>query len=245
MTMFSRRYGRGLEAFPSCWCEKYDHHRRQPPRISRSNQARKAAQCVVKKSPQYIKKARSDRVELKNCMLQLDVIPQDPQNSKSSKQGLMVISLPLTSSYPKTSRARAASWRSENVASVRLFYCSQLSTADVVSLDYDRTHFAMPDTQKKFFRLSSLRSLPRLAADLGEASGLQLSLAKKYHLPLFLHSRAAHADFVNILREEGFGEDGGRKVGANGGVVHSFTGTKSEVEELVRLAQIHQRCLSE
>ncbi|KAF8528264.1 Mg-dependent DNase [Gautieria morchelliformis] len=81
-------------------------------------------------------------------------------------------------------------------------------------LDYDRTHFATPDTQKKFFRL-------------------QLALAKKYHLPLFLHSRAAHADFVNILREEGFGEDGGRKLGANGGVVHSFTGAKSEVEELM------------
>ena len=50
---------------------------------------------------------------------------------------------------------------------------------------------------------------------------------------LFLHSRAAHADFVRILREEGFGEDGGRSVGANGGVVHSFTGTEEEVVELV------------
>ena len=38
---------------------------------------------------------------------------------------------------------------------------------------------------------------------------LQLSLAKKYHLPLFLHSRAAHSDFVSILREEGFGTNGG------------------------------------
>ncbi|PSR76677.1 hypothetical protein PHLCEN_2v8274 [Hermanssonia centrifuga] len=63
--------------------------------------------------------------------------------------------------------------------------------------------------------------------------GLQLSLAKKHHLPLFLHSRAAHADFVSILREEGFGEDGGRGVGANGGVVHSFTGTAEEVTELM------------
>ncbi|TFY55818.1 hypothetical protein EVJ58_g8009 [Rhodofomes roseus] len=60
-----------------------------------------------------------------------------------------------------------------------------------------------------------------------------LALAKKYHLPLFLHSRAAHADFVRILREEGFGEDGGRAVGANGGVVHSFTGSAEEVTELM------------
>lgn len=64
--------------------------------------------------------------------------------------------------------------------------------------------------------------------------GSQLALAKKHHLPLFLHSRAAHADFVRILREEGFGEDGGRAVGGKGGVVHSFTGTEEEVEELVR-----------
>jgi Tat protein secretion system quality control protein TatD with DNase activity len=62
--------------------------------------------------------------------------------------------------------------------------------------------------------------------------GSQLALAKKFHLPLFLHSRAAHADFVKILREEGF-HDGGKSVGAKGGVVHSFTGTVEEVTELV------------
>ena len=65
--------------------------------------------------------------------------------------------------------------------------------------------------------------------------GAQLSLAKKHHLPLFLHSRSAHTDFVSILREEGFGEDGGRNVGAKGGCVHSFTGTVEEAAELVRV----------
>jgi hypothetical protein len=63
--------------------------------------------------------------------------------------------------------------------------------------------------------------------------GSQLLLARKYHLPLFLHSRAAHTDFVTILREEGFGVDGGRSLGAKGGVVHSFTGTAAEAAELV------------
>ncbi|KAJ3482396.1 hypothetical protein NLI96_g7017 [Meripilus lineatus] len=81
-------------------------------------------------------------------------------------------------------------------------------------LDYDRTHFASIATQKTHFRS-------------------QLALAKKYHLPLFLHSRAAHADFVSILREEGFGENGGREIGAKGGVVHSFTGTPEEAKELM------------
>ncbi|KAJ7596867.1 Mg-dependent DNase [Mycena floridula] len=81
-------------------------------------------------------------------------------------------------------------------------------------LDYDRLHFADEATQRKHFRS-------------------QLSLAKKYHLPLFLHCRASHNDFVTILREEGFGEDGGKAVGGAGGVVHSFTGTETEVVELM------------
>ncbi|GBE77751.1 Deoxyribonuclease Tat-D [Sparassis crispa] len=81
-------------------------------------------------------------------------------------------------------------------------------------LDYDRTHFASEEVQRRHFRS-------------------QLSLAKKHHLPLFLHSRAAHHDLVKILREEGFNSDGGKSVGAKGGVVHSFTGTLQEVTELV------------
>ena len=80
--------------------------------------------------------------------------------------------------------------------------------------DYDRLHFADKLTQQKHFRS-------------------QLALAKKHSLPLFLHSRAAHKDFVRILTEEGFADDGGRKVGARGGVVHSFTGTAEEIQELV------------
>ncbi|TRM66387.1 hypothetical protein BD626DRAFT_546670 [Schizophyllum amplum] len=80
-------------------------------------------------------------------------------------------------------------------------------------LDYDRLHFASADVQKKHFRS-------------------QLALAKKYGLPLFLHSRAAHADFVQILRDEGFGENGGSAVGAKGGVVHSFTGSREEAMDL-------------
>jgi hypothetical protein len=63
--------------------------------------------------------------------------------------------------------------------------------------------------------------------------GSQLVLAKKYHLPLFLHSRAAHDDFVQILREEGFGEDGGKAVGGRGGVVHSFTGSVEDANDYV------------
>jgi len=42
---------------------------------------------------------------------------------------------------------------------------------------------------------------------------------------------------VRILREEGF-HDGGKSVGAKGGVVHSFTGTVAEVVELVSASSI-------
>lgn len=80
--------------------------------------------------------------------------------------------------------------------------------------DYDRQNWALPEVQRRHFRS-------------------QLTLAKKHNLPLFLHSRAAHADFVKILREEGFGKDGGKAVGGKGGVVHSFTGSPEEVCELV------------
>jgi len=83
-------------------------------------------------------------------------------------------------------------------------------------LDYDRTHFAPAAIQQKHFRS-------------------QLALAKKYHLPLFLHSRAAHDDFVRILREEGFGEDGGKAVGGRGGVVHSFTGSVEDANDYIKM----------
>jgi TatD DNase family protein len=100
-------------------------------------------------------------------------------------------------------------------------------------LDYDRTHFAEPAIQQKYFRASFLPA-KKLNADV-ENKGRQLALAKKHHLPLFLHSRAAHKDFVRILREEGFGNDGGSAAGGAGGVVHSFTGSIEECAEYVGL----------
>ncbi|KAH9080447.1 Mg-dependent DNase [Lactarius deliciosus] len=83
-------------------------------------------------------------------------------------------------------------------------------------LDYDRTHFAPAAIQQKHFRDHQC-------------------YAKKYHLPLFLHSRAAHNDFVQILREEGLGEDGGKAVGGRGGVVHSFTGSTEDANDYITM----------
>ncbi|KAK1923776.1 hypothetical protein DB88DRAFT_505539 [Papiliotrema laurentii] len=82
-----------------------------------------------------------------------------------------------------------------------------------VGLDYDRLHFASRQTQQAH--------LPAL-----------LLLSKRFHLPLFLHSRhpEAHTDLVAALNQVGW--DAQTWPGA---VVHSFTGTISEVDELVRM----------
>lgn len=93
-------------------------------------------------------------------------------------------------------------------------------------LDYDRLHFSPADVQKKHF-------------------AAQLSLAIDVQLPLFLHSRAAHRDFVNLLKprideihtalsqsaELHQDDPEAKRVG----VVHSFTGTIDEVKELLDL----------
>lgn len=94
-------------------------------------------------------------------------------------------------------------------------------------LDYDRLHFSPADVQKKHFES-------------------QLSLAAHVQLPLFLHSRAAHRDFVDILQphmhvihaalveknpEQHKDDPDAKRVG----VVHSFTGTVDEAKELLGL----------
>jgi len=79
-------------------------------------------------------------------------------------------------------------------------------------LDYDRLHYCPRDIQ-----LHSFAAQLKLAAELSP------------QLPLFLHSRAAHADFVRLLRDA-FGPRLERL--ERGGVVHSFTGTVEEMREL-------------
>ncbi|KAF9453874.1 hypothetical protein P691DRAFT_853750 [Macrolepiota fuliginosa MF-IS2] len=104
----------------------------------------------------------------------------------------------------------------EDLISANLTGPGRVVAIGELGLDYDRTHHAPINIQKEYFRM-------------------QLSLVKKYHLPMFLHSRAAHADFVQILTEEGFGNNGGRNVGGAGGVVHSFTGTVEEAQDYMNM----------
>lgn len=91
-------------------------------------------------------------------------------------------------------------------------------------LDYDRLHFCPADVQRRVF-------------------DAQLELAERVRLPLFLHSRAAHRDFVSILAPRLAGlrralsadDSGNEHSPGSVGVVHSFTGTTDEAAELVRL----------
>ncbi|KAG8631469.1 hypothetical protein KVT40_000609 [Elsinoe batatas] len=78
-----------------------------------------------------------------------------------------------------------------------------------IGLDYDRLQLCDKETQLKYFKL-------------------QLDLAVELQLPLFLHSRAAAEDFEQIL---------GARLDElpKRGCVHSFTGTKEELDRIVKM----------
>lgn len=82
-------------------------------------------------------------------------------------------------------------------------------------LDYDRLHYCSKSLQQHSFDAQ-----------------LALAASLSPQLPLFLHSRAAHADFVASLKAA-FGDRLERL--QKGGVVHSFTGTVEEMAELMGL----------
>lgn len=78
-----------------------------------------------------------------------------------------------------------------------------------IGLDYDRLMLCPKDVQLEYF-------------------AKQLDIAIEVGLPLFLHSRAAHEDFKDLLKKR-------LDKLPKRGVVHSFTGTETEMQELVEL----------
>mmetsp|Transcript_5308 Transcript_5308/g.6055 ORF Transcript_5308/g.6055 Transcript_5308/m.6055 type:complete len:427 (+) Transcript_5308:435-1715(+) len=84
-----------------------------------------------------------------------------------------------------------------------------------IGLDYDRFHYASKEQQTTMF-----------------TKQLEIiSTLKDLKLPLFLHMRSACDDFISIIKP--FIERGDILKG--NGVVHSFTGTKEELEKLLNL----------
>lgn len=84
-----------------------------------------------------------------------------------------------------------------------------------IGLDYDRLHYSSEEQQRAMFKaqLEVVASLAHL------------------EIPLFLHMRSACDDFVAIISP--FIASGAIKKG--NGVVHSFTGTKDELEKILDL----------
>ena len=103
----------------------------------------------------------------------------------------------------------------ELIAQARTAPTPELVAFGEFGLDYDRLHYCSREVQLHSF-----------------AAQLALAASLSPQLPLFLHSRAAHADFVRLLKEA-FGDRLERL--EKGGVVHSFTGTLDELRELMDL----------
>lgn len=78
-----------------------------------------------------------------------------------------------------------------------------------IGLDYDRLFLSDNAQQQKYFQW-------------------QLDVAVRVQLPLFLHSRAASEDFERLLAEK-------LPQLPKKGLVHSFTGTREEMERLVKM----------
>ncbi|KAL5120516.1 hypothetical protein ACEQ8H_001534 [Pleosporales sp. CAS-2024a] len=78
-----------------------------------------------------------------------------------------------------------------------------------IGLDYDRLFLTAKEAQLKYF-------------------AAQLEIAVQVQLPLFLHSRAASEDFEQLLKDK-------LDQLPKRGLVHSFTGTIEEMQNLVQL----------
>ncbi|KAI8625831.1 TatD family hydrolase [Xylariaceae sp. FL1651] len=101
------------------------------------------------------------------------------------------------------------------IESARTTHPGALVAFGEFGLDYDRLHYCSRKIQLHSF-----------------AAQLDLVLSLTPQPPLFLHSRAAHEDFVGLLKAK-FGPRLEKL--ERGGVVHSFTGTAAEMRELADL----------
>lgn len=96
----------------------------------------------------------------------------------------------------------------DNLVSLALEHKSDVVAVGEFGLDYDRLQFCDKETQLKYFEL-------------------QFVLAEKLSLPLFLHMRSCAEDFIQVITKN--------RHRFTTGVVHSFTGTIEEAQEMIKL----------
>ena len=85
----------------------------------------------------------------------------------------------------------------------------------------DNTIFAVGETGLDYYRDLSPRALQLQAFE------EQIAVAEKTGLPLFLHQREAHDDFIATLKP--------RRAGITAAVVHCFTGRRHELDACLEL----------
>ncbi|KAI9657543.1 MAG: hypothetical protein M1831_004159 [Alyxoria varia] len=127
--------------------------------------------------------------------------PFTPSSATSKLEDLIL--------YPSPSSANKNRSKESNSTSKS----SPIAAIGEIGLDYDRLFLSDKPAQLAWFE---------------HQLDWAVSLQPKKQLPLFLHSRAAHADFIRLLQPRLASLP--RK-----GLVHSFTGTIEEMRELVGL----------
>jgi len=96
----------------------------------------------------------------------------------------------------------------DTLAELRDLACrAEVRAVGECGLDYDR-NFSPPPDQRRWF-------------------AAQVELAGELSMPVFLHERAAHGDFLAILRE--------RRAALPAAVVHCFTGSAAELDAYLDL----------
>lgn len=96
----------------------------------------------------------------------------------------------------------------QSLIDTALSHRSKIVAVGEFGLDYDRLHFCDKEKQLKYFEL-------------------QFELAEKLQLPLFLHMRQCAFDFADIITRN--------RHRFSTGVVHSFTGTAAEAQQMLDL----------
>ncbi|KAK6004291.1 hypothetical protein QM012_009141 [Aureobasidium pullulans] len=134
--------------------------------------------------------------------------------SRSSPCSITVGVHPYHASEPYTDGSHGRDYYDAMTKQINEFEVSEAGLVTAygeLGLDYDHLELADKETQLRCFK-----------------DQLDLFIAQKWELPLFLHCRAAFEDFVSVM-------EGYIPRLPKGGLVHSFVGTTAQMQKLVSM----------